>query len=226
MTSRFPMRRSAALGLLIAGIAAIACADRGSEGASTLLPGPASGTAPAAAPDTFRVAFETSKGRFVVEARRDWAPRGVDRFHALVRQQYYDDVRFYRVLPGFMAQFGMHGDPKVTEAWDKLEIEDDSVRQSNRRGTVTFATSGPNTRTTQLFINYADNSNLDAMGFAPIGEVIEGMAVVDSLYGEYGEGAPYGSGPDQMRIGAEGNAYLTRQFPRLDYIRTARLIER
>ena len=226
MKSRFATRRSRMLAIVVAAAAFVACADRGSDGASTLLPGPATSASSAPAPDTFRVAFETSKGRFVVEARRDWAPRGVDRFHALVKQQYFDDVRFYRVLPGFMAQFGMHGDAKVTEAWDKLEIEDDSVKQSNRRGTVTFATSGPNTRTTQLFINYVDNANLDGMGFSPIGEVVEGMAVVDSLNGEYGEGAPYGSGPDQMRIGAEGNAYLMREFPKLDFIRTARLIER
>lgn len=177
------------------------------------------------APDSFRVAFETTKGRFVVQARRDWAPRGADRFYHLVRLGYFDDVRFFRVLHGFMAQFGMHGNPAVVAAWEPLELPDDPVKQSNRRGTVSFATKGPNTRTTQLFINYADNANLDAMGFAPFAEVVEGMAVVDSLYGDYGEGAPQGSGPDQTRITREGNAYLQREFPRLDYIKTARLLQ-
>ena len=137
---------------------------------------------------------------------------------------YFDDARFFRVLRGFMAQFGLNGDPRVNEAWEPLRIEDDAVKQSNKRRTVTFAMSGPNTRTTQLFINYADNANLDAMGFAPIGEVVDGMTVVDSLYGNYGEGAPDGSGPDQGKIATEGNAYLTREFPRLDFIRRARVV--
>ena len=123
-----------------------------------------------------------------------------------------------------MAQFGVHGNPRVNDAWEPLRIEDDPVKQTNRRGTVSFAMGGPNTRTTQLFINYGNNANLDGMGFAPIGEVIEGMAVVDSLYANYGEGAPDGSGPDQGRIMAEGNAYLTSSFPRLDFIRRARVV--
>jgi peptidyl-prolyl cis-trans isomerase A (cyclophilin A) len=176
------------------------------------------------APDSFRVAFETSKGRFVVEAHRSWAPNGVDRFYHLAKLGFYDDVRFFRVLPGFMAQFGMNGTPSVTKAWDPMSIPDDSVKQSNARGMVTFAMGGPNTRTTQLFINYVDNHNLDGMGFAPIGRVVEGMQVVDSLNGAYGEGPPGGYGPDQTRLGAEGNAYLERSFPKLDFIKSARVI--
>src|SRR5690606_9945572 len=180
----------------------------------------------ATAPETFRVRFETSKGDFVVEVVRAWAPNGADRFYNLVRNGYYDDVRFFRVISGFMAQFGIHGDPKVNAAWRVRPIPDDPVVESNRRGYVTFAmTSQPNSRTTQLFINYADNTQLDGMGFAPIGRVVEGMEVVDQLYAGYGEGAPNGRGPDQARIVAEGNAYLNANFPNLDYIRRATVIE-
>jgi peptidyl-prolyl cis-trans isomerase A (cyclophilin A) len=204
---------------------AMACtADSGTAGVDERLLRPDQSALAAPAPDSFRVAVETSKGTFTILARRAWAPRGVDRFYHLVQLGYYDDARFFRVLRGFMAQFGLHGSPRVNAAWESLRIEDDPVQQTNRRGTVTFATGGPNTRTTQLFINYADNANLDAMGFAPIGEVVDGMAVVDSLYADYGEGAPDGSGPDQMRITAEGNAYLARDFPRLDFIRRARVV--
>ena len=140
---------------------------------------------------------------------------------------YFDDTRFFRVLNGFMAQFGMSGDPRVNAAWEPLTIPDDPVKQTNTRGTVTFADGGPpNTRTTQLFINYGDNPNLDGMGFAPIGEVVDGMAVVDSLYSAYGEGAPDGGGPDQGRIASEGNAYLTKSFPKLDFIKRASSLTR
>lgn len=198
------------------------CADSGAGGANSLRTPDAQAIA-TPAPDSFRVVFETTKGNFTVLAHRDWAPKGVDRFYHLVQLGFYDDTRFFRVLHGFMAQFGINGDPKVNEAWEPLRLEDDPVKQSNKRGTVSFATGGPNTRTTQLFINYADNTNLDAMGFAPIGEVVDGMATVDSLYGDYGEGAPDGSGPDQGRIATEGNAYLAREFPRLDVIRRARI---
>jgi len=204
-----------------------ACQPDGSAGGSSTsssLTKPDEKAIAAPAPDSFRVTVETSKGNFTILAHRDWSPRGVDRFYNLVKLGYYDDTRFFRVLNGFMAQFGLHGDPKVNAAWEPLRIEDDSVKQSNKRGTVTFATGGPNTRTTQLFINYGDNANLDAMGFAPIGEVVEGMAVVDSLYANYGEGAPDGAGPDQARIAAEGNAYLTQSFPQLDFIRRARIV--
>lgn len=174
-----------------------------------------------AAPATFRVRFETSAGTFTIAVHRDWAPLGADRFYNLARSGFFDGVRFFRVLPGFVAQFGMHGDAAVSRAWFNQRFPDDPVRHRNARGTVTFATSGPNSRTTQLFINYGDNVRLDAMGFAPLGEVVEGMEVVDRLYAAYGEGAPQGRGPDQGRIMAEGNTYLERDYPRLDYVKRA-----
>jgi peptidyl-prolyl cis-trans isomerase A (cyclophilin A) len=176
------------------------------------------------APDTFRVAFETTRGDFVVEARRDWAPLGVDRFYNLVREGFFDGVRFFRVIGGFMAQFGISGDPQIAATWQGARIPDDPVVASNTRGKVSFATSGPGSRTTQLFINYGDNSRLDDMGFSPIGEVVEGMEVVDLLHSGYGEGAPRGRGPDQGRIQREGNAYLAGEFPDLDWIRSARIV--
>lgn len=177
------------------------------------------------APDTVRVRFETSKGPFVVEAYRAWAPNGVDRFYQLTKNGYFNDARFFRVISGFMAQFGVNGDPAVNDAWKERTIPDDPVTHSNERGTITFAAKGsPNSRSTQLFISYRDNSNLDGMGFAPIGRVTEGMAVVDSLYSGYGEGAPDGNGPDQLRAQAQGNAYLLGSFPKLDYIQKATVI--
>ena len=175
----------------------------------------------AAAPDSFRVAFETTKGTFAVMARRNWAPHGVDRFYYLARHDYYDGVRFFRVIRRFVVQFGINGDPKISAAWRPLQMPDDSVRHSNRRGTVSFASAGPNTRTVQLFINLVDNPRLDSLGrvgFAPIAEVVEGMAVVDSLYSGYGEAAPRGKGPQQDSIAALGNAYLEQSFPLLDAI--------
>jgi len=178
----------------------------------------------AQAPETFRARFETTRGSFTVAVTRSLAPRGADRFYNLVRSGYFTEVAFFRVIPGFMCQFGIHGDPKVAAAWRSARIPDDPVKASNVRGAVTFATAGPDTRTTQLFINYADNSRLDAMGFAPFGKVIEGMEVVDKINGEYGEGAPQGRGPDQGRLQREGNAYLKRDFPNLDYIKSARLL--
>lgn len=177
------------------------------------------------APANFKVRFETSKGVFVLEAHRAWSPRGVDRLYQLVQSRFFDNTRFFRALTGFMVQFGIHGEPAVNAAWEKLPIPDDSVAHTNARGTMSFATSGPATRTTQVFINLVDNASLDPMGFSPVGEVIEGMAVIDSLYAGYGEGAPAGFGPDQMRIMSEGNAYLEREFPKLDFIRTARLVD-
>ncbi len=176
------------------------------------------------APATFRARFETSQGDFVIEVQRAWAPLGADRFYNLTRSGYFDGVRFFRVLAGFMAQFGIHGDPQVSAAWREQRIQDDPVRQSNTRGLVSYATAGPGTRTTQLFINYGDNRGLDRMGFAPFGRVIEGMEVVDRLYAAYGEGAPGGRGPNQARIQAEGNAYLAREFPKLDHVRRATLV--
>jgi len=176
------------------------------------------------APDTFRARFETTKGVFVIEVQRAWAPRGADRFYNLVRSGYYDGVRFFRVLPSFMAQFGIHGDSAVSAVWHNKYIPDDPVRRTNVRGMVSFATAGPGTRTTQLFINFGNNDRLDAMGFAPFGEVVEGMEVVDQLYDGYGEGAPRGRGPSQERMQAEGNRFLERQFPRLDAVKRARIV--
>jgi len=178
------------------------------------------------APPTFKAKFETSKGDFIIQVTREWAPIGADRFFNLVQHGFFDEARFFRVIPGFMAQFGINGDPQVSTAWRSQRLKDDPVKQSNTRGFVSFATSGPNSRTTQLFINYGDNSRLDMMGFAPFGRVIEGMEVVGQLYAGYGEGAPQGKGPNQARIQQEGNDYLNREFPRLDYIKKATIIER
>jgi peptidyl-prolyl cis-trans isomerase A (cyclophilin A) len=182
--------------------------------------------ATATAPDTYRVRFETTKGPFVVEVHRAWAPKGADRFYNLVRAGYYDDVAFFRVISNFMVQFGINGDPRVNDAWRDARISDDPVKQPNTRGMVTFATSGPDSRTTQVFINFKDNSRLDGMGFAPFGKVVQGMEVVDSLHSGYGEGAPRGMGPDQGRAQGEGNVYLRSSFPRLDFVKTARLAKR
>jgi len=178
------------------------------------------------APKIFRVRFETTKGDFVVEVHRKWAKKGATRFYNLVRIGYYDGVAFFRVVDGFMAQFGMHGDPQVTAVWQDAPIKDDMVLRSNRRGRVTFASAGPHTRTTQVFINTSDgNAALDAQGFAPFGEVVQGMEVVDALYEGYGEGAPSGEGPSQALIRAHGNTYLRREFPKLDYVISARIVE-
>lgn len=177
------------------------------------------------APDSFDVRFETTKGDFVIRARREWARRGVDRFHRLVEEGFYDDTRFFRVIDGFVAQFGLSGDPRQNAEWRSRTIPDDEVVTNNARGTVTFAMAGPDTRTTQLFINLVDNLRLDTMGFAPIGEVVEGMDVVESLHSGYGEGAPRGRGPAQARMQSEGNAYLRAEFPDLDYIRSATIVE-
>jgi len=175
------------------------------------------------APDVFRVRFETTRGPFVVEAHRAWAPLGVDRFHYLVRNGFYDGTRFFRVINGFMAQFGISGDPRITASWRERRIPDDRGKQSNTRGMLTFANAGPGTRTSQLFINYRDNAQLDP-NFAPIGKVVEGMAVVDSLYSGYGEGAPSGNGPEQERVMTEGETYLAKNFPKLDRINKAEII--
>jgi len=173
------------------------------------------------APASYKARFDTSKGVFVVQVTRAWAPHGADRFYNLVKSGFYDNVRFFRVMSGFMAQFGIHGDPAVMTPWRDARIPDDKVTQSNKRGYITFATSGPNARTTQVFINFDDNSNLDDMGFAPFGRVATGMNVIDALNAEYGEGAPRGRGPDQSRMQREGNAYLAKEFPRLDFVKKA-----
>jgi peptidyl-prolyl cis-trans isomerase A (cyclophilin A) len=160
----------------------------------------------------------------VIAAHRRWAPLGADRFYNLTRSGYYDGVRFFRVVSGFMVQFGIHGEPPVAAAWRDLRIPDDPVRRTNVRSMVSFATAGAGTRTTQVFINFGNNDALDGMGFAPFGQVVEGMDVVDRLYAGYGEGAPRGRGPDQGRIQAEGNAYLERSFPRMDYVKRATIV--
>jgi peptidyl-prolyl cis-trans isomerase A (cyclophilin A) len=177
------------------------------------------------APATFKAKFTTTKGDFVVEVTRAWAPLGADRFYNLVKNHFFDGAAFFRVLPGFVAQFGLSAKPEVSRVWAYATIKDDPVTQSNLRGYLTFATAGPNTRTTQLFINLADNQNLDGMGFAPFGKVVEGMGVVRKLYGGYGEGAPSGNGPDQSRITNEGKAYLDKSFPLLDSIETAAITQ-
>jgi len=170
------------------------------------------------APDLFKAKFDTSKGVFVIEVHRAWAPLGADRFYNLVKNGFYDDIRFFRVLEGFMAQFGMSGDPKIQAAWGRANFMDDPVKESNKRGYVTFAkSSAPNSRSTQVFINFVDNASLDGQGFAPFGQVVEGMDVVDKLYTGYGRQ----NVPDQGRITAEGNAYLNKEYPKLDYIKQA-----
>ena len=174
------------------------------------------------APATFKVNFDTSAGMFVVEVHRDWAPNGADRFYNLVKNGFYDNVRFFRVIPDFMVQFGINGDPALNTVWQPARIPRDPVKQSNTRGFITYAMAGsPDTRTTQVFINFKDNSPLDAQGFAPFGKVTTGMNVVDKIYSGYGEGSPSGRGPDQGRLQAEGNAYLEKSFPKLDYVKKA-----
>jgi peptidyl-prolyl cis-trans isomerase A (cyclophilin A) len=178
----------------------------------------------AKAPESFKAQFDTTKGKFTIEVTRSLAPNGADRFYNLVRSGFFKDIAFFRVIPGFMCQFGIHGDPKVAAAWRDANITDDPVKGSNSRGTITFATAGPNTRTTQLFINFRNNTGLDGQGFAPFGKVVEGMDVVDKINSEYGEGAPAGRGPSQGRIQEEGNAYLKKDFPNLDYIKSATVL--
>ncbi len=181
------------------------------------------------APDQFRVHFETTKGDFIVEVHRDWSPRGADRFYNLVRIGYFQEIAFFRVLRGFMAQFGIHGDPSVNRLWSNANIKDDPVKQSNQRSFVSFAKTGlPNSRSVQFFINYGDNEQkaaLDRQGFSPFGQVVSGMEVVDSLYNGYGEGAPRGPGPHQGMLQQQGNAYLKANFPKLDYVKKATLVK-
>jgi len=170
-------------------------------------------------PDVFRVKFETSQGDFVVEATRAWAPRGVDRFHELVRMRYFNENRFYRVVAGFIAQFGVHKDYDVHDRWRKYFILDDPPKEKNLRGTLAFAQSDPNTRATEIFINLADNAGLDPQGFVPFAKVISGMEVVDKLYSGYGEMMPEGKFIDPNRVENGTNAYLEPHFPKLDYIK-------
>ncbi|NLV43143.1 MAG: peptidylprolyl isomerase [Candidatus Hydrogenedentes bacterium] len=174
---------------------------------------------PEEAPDVFKVKFECSNGDFVVECHKDWAPLGVQRFYELVKSGYYDNSAFFRVVPGFVVQFGLAGDPVMTAAWRNKRLQDDPVKESNLPGTLTFATSGPNTRTTQLFINTGNNARLDGMGFAPFAKVVEGMDVVKTINAEYGER------PDQGLITAEGNAYVSRNFPNITLINKASFLQ-
>lgn len=176
------------------------------------------------APASYKVKFTTTQGPFMVEVTRAWAPVGADRFYNLVKNGYYTDASFFRVLPNFVVQFGISAKPAVSKAWARATIPDDPVTQSNKPGYLTFATAGPNTRTTQIFINLGDNAALDAQGFAPFGQVSEGMDVVGKLYSGYGEGAPQGNGPDQGRIEAEGKAYLDKEFSKLDSIKSAVIV--
>jgi len=178
------------------------------------------------APAVFRARFETSRGPFVVEVPRDWAPHGADRFHGLVAAGFFDGSRFFRVVPGFVAQFGIPGDPTVAALWKDRTISDDPVRESNLRGTLAYAMTGPDTRSTQLYLNLKDNPRLDAQGFAPIGRVTSGMDVVDHLYGGYGETAGGGMrGGRQGPLLAGGNAYLDAHFPQLDRLLRARILD-
>jgi len=177
-------------------------------------------SAPGKAPNLFKVRFVTSKGPFVIEVHKDWAPVGAQRFYELVKTGFYNDARFFRVLPNFVVQFGLAANPSVTKKWEQ-KIKDDPVTQTNRAGSVVFATAGPNTRTTQVFINLASNQRLDSDGFAPFGTVVEGMEVVQSFYSGYGEGASN----NQDQITNRGNAYLNANFPKLDYIKTATIPE-
>lgn len=201
---------------LIAGMAVVAA--QGSASKALLNPEGLKETAPA----TYTVNFDTSAGSFVVTVHREWAPNGADRFYNLVKNGFFNDARFFRAIPNFMVQFGIHADPAVSKVWRNARLPVDKVTQSNKRGFITYAMgASPDTRTTQVFINFRDNSNLDKLGFAPFGQVTTGMDVVDKIFTGYGEGAPSGNGPEQGRIQAEGNAYLTKSFPKLDYIKSA-----
>jgi len=233
--------RALAVFAVLAVLTAVGCDKKSADGAaSTAAPAPVPAAAPAAAanpallspqtatekaPAVFKAKFSTTKGDFVVEVHRDWAPNGADRFYNLVKLGFYDGCRFFRVLDGFMAQVGINGDPTIQAKWRDANIPDDPpAGHSNSRGMLTFATGGPNTRTTQFFINFKDNSFLDNQGFPAFGKLVEGEAVIDQLYRAYGEGAPGGPGPDQTQIQTRGNAYLSEQYPNLDAIKTARIV--
>jgi peptidyl-prolyl cis-trans isomerase A (cyclophilin A) len=204
-------RRSALLFALLAfATIAGACNDKPPVPARTAPVGPA--------PDSFRVSFETTRGNFAVEVTRAWSPKGADRFYDLAAEGFFDENRFFRVLPGFIAQFGVNDDKKLNEQWESKTITDEPAKESNTHGTLVFASDGPNSRSHQLFINLADNPNLDKKGFTPIGRVVEGMSVADSIYSGYGET------PSYHLIATLGNSYLKRMFSKLDYIKTARIV--
>ncbi len=182
-------------------------------------PIPAPDAAKEKAPAVFKARFETTQGNFVVEVHRDWAPNGADRFYNLVKIGYFDGVKFFRVVPNFVVQFGIHGDPAVSRQWMNAKIDDDPVKESNKRGYLTFAqSSAPNSRSVQLFINLGDNTRLDAMRFAPIGKIVSGMEVVDKFYSGYDHNTLTSS---QGQIAAEGNAFLDAKYPKLDGIKKA-----
>lgn len=209
--------------LLLAGASPAVSSDQDGPNPALLDPSLATATAPS----SFDVVLETTQGEVVIRVHREWSPNGADRFYNLVQAGYYDGCKFFRVIDGFMAQVGMNGDPGVNAAWRAAAIPDDPITQDNTRGRVTFAAQArPNTRTTQIFINTADNTRLKQAGaFAPFGEVVEGMEVVDRLYSGYGEGAPQGRGPSQAQIMSQGNAYLEGAFPKLDAIVSARVAD-
>ena len=210
------MRRSRAV-RLSAVVALVLAAAIGTAAQSGKLTDPSQLTE--TAPDVYRARFETSKGPFVIEVHRGWAPIGADRFYNLVKNGFYDGTRFFRVRPGFMAQFGLNGDPAVQRAWQGAWLRDDPVMQKNVRAFVSFTTEGrPQSRFTQIFINYADNSRLDADGFAPFGQVVSGMEVIDKLF------SPGDPQPDQRQILRDGNEYLLREFPRLDFVKKATIV--
>jgi peptidyl-prolyl cis-trans isomerase A (cyclophilin A) len=210
------------IGVAVAAATLGAC-HRNNEGA---LLAPKTAELAKQAPDSFRVEFTTSKGKIVVKVYRAWAPNGVDRFYYLAKNHFFDGARFFRAMPGFVVQFGLSGDPRVNDVWDDMRIADDPVKQSNQKGYLTYAMAGPNTRTTQLFINLNDNRRLDAMGFAPIGRVIEGMEAVETLYTGYGDGAPRGRGPEQDKIRKLGEAYLKTDFPLLDRVIKTKVVNK
>jgi peptidyl-prolyl cis-trans isomerase A (cyclophilin A) len=211
-------------GALLIALAPVSGAEEGSAALNPALLDPSLATVKA--PGTYKVAMETTAGNFVIEVHRGWAPHGADRFYNLVTIGYFNDVSFFRVIKGFMAQAGMNGDPAVSDVWLKARIPVDPVKKSNTTGMVTFAMGAqPDTRSVQFFINYGNNSYLDASGFAPFGKVVEGFDSVKALYNGYGEGAPRGKGPSQGKLFSGGNVYLKGDFPKLDYIVTASIVE-
>jgi peptidyl-prolyl cis-trans isomerase A (cyclophilin A) len=208
------MRRILVLAL---GVALIGCSSP-DEGKKTAAPKPAGIID--SIPDVFQAVFDTSKGKVVIEVHRDWAPHGAGHFYLLIKTGFYDGVRFFRATHNYV-QFGISGDPATNGLWSTARLPDDKVKQSNVKGTLSFAHLGANSRTTQLFFNMKDNKDLDKQGFAPLGKVIDGMDVVERLYSGYGEMAPRGQGPDPSKIEVQGNGYLDAKFPRLDYIKKA-----
>lgn len=200
-------------------LGAFSCRSESRSGPSgkAAIPGPEA--AKERAPDRYKAKFATSKGDFVIEVQREWAPHGADRFYNLVKIGFYDNTRFFRVMPGFVVQWGIHADGNaVMSRWRDANIPDDPVKESNKPGTISFATSGPNSRSTQVFINYGDNAKLDAMGFSAFGKVVQGMDVVTAIHSGYGQT------PDQSQIQTQGNAYLEREFPKLDYVKKAEIV--